>query len=265
MAHSPPMLRFVLPLLLLAAPSLLLLTGCFLTSPTPPIKVLDHAEHGPERADGLVVFLPGFGDDGGVFERYGLVDIVRDDTRFDAVGAHAHFGFYRDFSVLPRLETDVVGPALRMGYERIWLVGTSMGGFGAVSYAAAHPDEIAGVMLIAPYLGGPAVLDEIRAQGFEDWSPGELEGPSGDRADVTRRNWAWMRAQLNDPEGTPIYLGYGEQDPSVADFQILEGQLPEDRVFSIPGPHGWLAWTPIFDELASRALAGDRAPSAEPL
>ena len=83
-------------------------------------RVLDHAEHGPERADGLVVFLPGFGDDGGVFERYGLVDIVHEQTRFDALGAHAHFGFYRDFSVLPRLESDVVGPALAFTVPSEW-------------------------------------------------------------------------------------------------------------------------------------------------
>lgn len=246
MLQAPGMFR-IAPFLLLA--------GCFLTSPTPPIRVLDHTEHGPERADGLVVFLPGFGDDGGVFERYGLVDIVHEQTRFDALGAHAHFGFYRDFSVLPRLESDVVGPALRLGYERIWLVGTSMGGFGAVSYAAAHPDEVAGVILMAPYLGEPEVLDEIRAAGLDAWSPGEIEGPAGDRSDVTRRNWAWIKAQLAADDGTPIYLGYGEQDPSVADFQLLQNALPEGRAFSIPGPHGWLAWTPVFDELADRALA----------
>ncbi len=236
--------------------------GCFLTSPTPPIRVLDHAEHGPERAEGLVVFLPGFGDDGGVFERHGLVDIVREQTRFDALGAHAHFGFYRDFSVLPRLESDVVGPALRLGYERIWLVGTSMGGFGAVSYAAAHPDEVAGVILMAPYLGEPEVLDEIRAEGLDAWSPGDLDGPAGDRSDVTRRNWAWIKTQLADG-GTPIYLGYGEQDPSVADFRLLRDALAEDHVFSIPGPHGWAAWTPVFDELADRALAPGQSASSK--
>lgn len=234
----------------------MVLGGCFLASPTPPMRVMDHAPRGPERAEGLVVFLPGFGDDGGVFDRYGLVAILNDETRFDALGAHAHFGFYRDFSVLPRLEQDVIGPALRMGYERIWLVGTSMGGFGAVSYAAAHPDEVAGVIIMAPYLGEPEVLAEIREQGLADWDPGELDG-GDDRAWVTRRNWSWIREQLQDPEGTPIYLGYGEQDPGVPEFQLLEALLPEERVVHLPGPHGWAAWTPIFDRLADRAFEGD--------
>lgn len=233
----------------------LTLGGCFLTSPTPPLRVMDHAPRGPERAEGLVVFLPGFGDDGGVFERYGLVEILARETRFDALGAHAHFGFYRDFSVLPRLETDVIGPARGMGYERIWLVGTSMGGFGAVSYAAAHPEDVAGVIIMAPYLGEPEVLEEIREQGLEAWEPGDVAAMEDDRAKVTRRNWAWMRAQLADPEGTPIYLGYGEQDPSVADFQLLEAALPEDHVVHLPGPHGWHAWTPVFDRLVERAFA----------
>jgi pimeloyl-ACP methyl ester carboxylesterase len=239
-----------------AALAAVALTGCFLTSPTPPMRVMDHAPRGPERAEGLVVFLPGFGDHGGVFDRYGLVDILEAETRFDALGAHAHFGFYRDFSVLPRLERDVIGPARAMGYERIWLVGTSMGGFGAVSYAAAHPAEVKGVILMAPYLGEPAVLEEIRAEGLADWDPGELEG-GDDRAWVTRRNWAWIREQLGDPSGTPIYLGYGEQDPGVPEFEMLEELLPEQRVVHLPGPHGWAAWTPVFDRLVDRAFAAE--------
>lgn len=234
------------------------LGGCFIASPTPPMRVMDHAPRGPEQAEGLVVFLPGFGDDGGVFDRYGLVAILEEETRFDALGAHAHFGFYREFSILPRLEADVIGPARRMGYERIWLVGTSMGGFGAVSYAATHPEEVAGVILMAPYLGEPAVLAEIREQGLTEWEPGNLAAMADDRARVTRRNWAWMRDQLRDPNGTPIYLGYGEQDSGVPEFRLLEAALPAERVVHIPGPHGWAAWTPIFDRLVDRAFEDER-------
>lgn len=233
------------------------LSGCFLASPTPPLRTLHYAPHGPAQSRALVVFLPGFGDDGGVFERYEIISALQREPNLDALGVNAHFGFYLDFSILDRLEADVVGPAISMGYRDVWLVGTSMGGFGATSYAAAHPRDVAGIILIAPYLGEPAVLGEIRAQGLEAWEPWGERDPNvvADRDAVTRRNWAWLREQISAPSGTPIYLAWGEQDPSVEDFELLAAALPEGRVFHRPGPHGWAAWTPLFETIAPIALA----------
>lgn len=238
-----------LPGVLVASIGVLFGTGCFLTSPTPPLRIDDHATLGPSRADALVVFLPGFGDDGGVFDRYGLIDAVRAHGRYDAVGAHAHFGFYRDFAVMPRLEEDLVGPARAMGYRKVWLVGTSMGGFGALSYAAAHPRDVAGVVMMAPYLGEPAVLDEIRAQGLDAWEPGDVDAMEDGREKVTRRNWRFVREQLARPGGMPIVLGWGEQDPGVPEFELLATALPEGRLFHRPGGHGWATWSPLFDTI----------------
>ncbi|MBX3251834.1 MAG: alpha/beta fold hydrolase [Myxococcales bacterium] len=242
----------------------LVLTGCFLASPTPPLRTLQYTPHGPSQARGLVVLLPGFGDDGGVFERYEVISLLEREPNLDAIGVHAHFGYYLDFSVLPRLEADVIGPAISMGYRDIWLVGTSMGGFGATSYAAAHPRDVAGVILIAPYLGEPAVLDEIRAQGLEAWEPWATRNSSeiADRDAVTRRNWAWIREQVAAPSGTPIYLAWGEQDPSVETFALLADMLPAERVFHIPGPHGWAAWTPLLETIAPIALSSGRRARA---
>lgn len=236
----------------LSTVALVLATGCFLTSPTPPLRVDDHATLGPARAEALVVFLPGFGDDGGVFDRHGLIDAIRAHGRYDAVGAHAHFGFYQGFSVLPRLEEDVIGPARSLGYRKIWLVGTSMGGFGALSYAAAHPNDVAGVVMMAPYLGEPAVLEEIRAQGLDAWEPGDVDAMEDGRPKVTRRNWRFVREQLARSDGMPIVLGWGEQDSGVPEFELLAATLPEGRVFHRPGGHGWATWTPLFQTILER-------------
>ncbi|MCB9623110.1 MAG: alpha/beta fold hydrolase [Sandaracinus sp.] len=226
--------------------------GCFLTSPTPPLRVDDHATLGPARADALVIFLPGFGDDGGVFDRYGLIEAVRGHGRYDAVGAHAHFGFYQGFTVIERLEEDLVGPARSMGYRKVWLVGTSMGGFGALSYAAVHREDVAGIVIMAPYLGDPEVLAEIRAVGLDAWEPGDVDALEDGRPKVTRRNWAFVREELRRADGLPIVLGWGEQDPGVPEFELLAASLPEGRVFHRPGGHGWATWTPLFETILAQ-------------
>ncbi len=72
---------------------------------------------------------------------------------------------------------DVVLPARAAGYDTIWLAGTSLGGIGALLYLRDHPDDLAGVLALAPYLGEEGVIREIeRAGGPASWQP-----PADDR------------------------------------------------------------------------------------
>ncbi len=236
------------------------LAGCMLTSATPPMRVLDHSARGPSRAEGLVVFLHGLGDDAGSFARRGVVDVVHRQG-WDAVAVGSHFGFYRGFTLVERLQQDVVGPARAMGYRRLWLVGVSMGGFGALSYAEAHPADIDGLVLVAPYLGEAEVLAEARA-GNTAWRPGDLASMEIGRERKSREILAWLMEQTRSEHGMPIFLGYGTRDRNADSHRWLARLLPPNRVYARAGAHKWTVWAPLLAELLPSALAGPRAGGA---
>ncbi len=235
-----------------------LLAGCLLTSATPPLRVLDHTVRGPGRSEGLVVFLHGLGDDAGSFERRGVIDAVHAQG-WDAIAVGAHFGFYRGFTLIDRLAQDVVGPARAMGYRKLWFVGLSMGGFGALSYAQAHPRDVDGLILIAPYLGEARVLAEVRRDGPEVWEPGDLEAMTKGRERKTRAVVAWLLEQTRSERGMPIFLGFGVEDPGAEGHRWLASLLPPDRVYPRAGGHKWTVWAPLLDELLPVALGRRRA------
>ena len=51
-----------------------------------------------------------------------------EDKDFDVISVDAHFGYYKNRDLVPRLHDDVITPAQQNGYEKIWLLGVSMGG-----------------------------------------------------------------------------------------------------------------------------------------
>ncbi|MFW5921199.1 MAG: alpha/beta fold hydrolase [Polyangiales bacterium] len=234
--------------------------GCFggpdtpmiMRSPTPPMRVIEHAPLGPERARGLVVFLPAFAAGLRPFEQHEFVEQAQ-RHRYDVVLADAHFGFYRYLSLVPRLAEDVIVPAEVAGYDRIWLVGASLGGIGSLVYAQARPEDIDGVLLVGPFLGPPRVSEEIReAGGLDAWDPGPMP-VDDDILSLTRRAWAFLKKQPSD-DLPPVYLLYGEADPNVSSQELLAEHLPDDRVIHGPGGHKWHIWAPMFARLTDRAL-----------
>lgn len=240
----------------LAIVSSSILSSCMLTSPGRPMRVLDYADQGSHRARGLLVFLHGLGDNAASFDRWGLVDRAK-QLGFDAIAVGSHFGYYRGFTLVEALEHDVLTPARTMGYRNIWIVGVSMGGFGALSYAQAHPDDVDGVMLFAPYLGEEEVLTEIRSAGnLGEWEPGDLEAMEDGRPRQTRKVWVWIREQLQarNQSGTPIYLAYGTEDPGAADHALLGTFLPPGRVVTRSGVHKWTTWAPLSETVFDAAL-----------
>ena len=237
-----------------------------LTSATPPMRVLDHTTRGARNARGLVVFMHGLGDNAGSFERWGLVDTVREHG-WDSIAVGSHFGFYQGFTLVERLQEDVIAPAVAMGYRNIWLVGVSMGGFGALSYAEAHPQDIDGVVLMAPYLGEPEVIAEIREnESLGDWDAGNVDAMEDGRPRQSRKVWVWIREQLQARRGrgTPIYLGYGTEDDGAENHALLARFLPSDRVLARAGIHKWTTWGPISEDLFPVAFGGSTAVASAP-
>jgi diacylglycerol O-acyltransferase/trehalose O-mycolyltransferase len=146
--------------------------------------------------------------------------------------------------------SDIIERDWRAGDERI-IAGLSMGGFGAMHYATAHPEVFRAV---AAFSG---VLDPV-GSGFDGGYL--LWGDRTDQADV----WAahdpvGMAAAL---EGKPVYVSWqdgqpGPLDPPEATFDDLEAWVaPQNEAFVArleelgipvtvetgPGTHTWPYW-----------------------
>jgi pimeloyl-ACP methyl ester carboxylesterase len=234
----------------------LVLGGCYvLQTAVVPIPVIAYSAEA-EKARGLVVFLPGYGDGAERFEQQGLVSAVRSiSPDFDMVAVNAHFGYYRDRSIVERLHQDVIAPRAD-SYEQIWLVGVSLGGAGAGSYVESYGDQIDRVILLAPFLGDEAVVEPVvQGGGLKTWKPSD---PADIEDDVTRHFqavWRWYKRILVDGQpGPDIMIGFGEQDRLAPANRLLAGELEPGNAVTIEGGHKWSVWQPVFDTLFATAV-----------
>lgn len=198
----------------------------------------------------LMVFLPGIGDLAQDFVRRGFVDAVRrHGVVAGSVVLDAHYGYYASRALHGLLRDDVIEAAHREGFRSVWMTGISLGGFGAASFAAAHPDRVAGLLLLAPYLGDASLIREIRmAGGARHWEPGAIA-----EDDYPRRLWAWLkREHSGEPASIPIYLGYGKSDRFAQAHHLLAELLPKENVCALPGGHDWKTWDRLWRHFMQR-------------
>lgn len=160
--------------------------------------------------------------------------LVRNVWPVDVLLVDAHVGYYRNRSVVDRLAEDVVGPARARGYRQIWLVGISLGAVGSMLYADAHPEDVDGVVLIAPYPGTESTANKIKmAGGLSRWQLPEVTP-----GDLDTILWHWLQGQTavqSTVKKLPIFFGYGEQDRFRYSAEVLRAALPASHVFTVPG------------------------------
>jgi pimeloyl-ACP methyl ester carboxylesterase len=227
------MMRYLAVMMLVA-----FLSGCSTIFAKTPMDVLTYENPNKDEANQrLFVFLRGIGGSHHSFEEKGLVaEVWARGLPFDMAAPNAHFGYYGDRNLVTRLKEDVIDPARARDYKKIWLVGVSMGGLGALLYLMERPQDIAGVYLIAPYLGTESFLAEIEAAGgVRQWNPGGYNAEK----DWQRMLWHWMKTAIADSPAKIVYLGYGTNDPYKSGQQLLAPLLPRDRVYSIDGGHDY--------------------------
>jgi pimeloyl-ACP methyl ester carboxylesterase len=226
--------------------------GCStLAPPSVPLRTVDLAVSG---ADGggrcLAVLLPGRHDEPERFAKAGFARAVASrGLPVDLVAVDAHLGYFRTRTVVERLRTDVIAPAQAAGYETIWIVGTSLGGLGGLLYLREHPEDLDGVLALAPYLGEPRLLQEIdRAGGPTRWIPQATtrEGDPG------RELWSWLGPWAIGSPAVPLHLGWGIADDFDASNRMLAGLLPHDRVYTAVGGHDWRTWEELWESFLDR-------------
>ncbi|MRR14907.1 MAG: alpha/beta hydrolase [Deltaproteobacteria bacterium] len=229
----------VLAILMLACA----LTGCALFA-TAPMDVLTYKHQSDAAHEGLFVFLRGIGGSHCSFEEEGLVaDVWARDLPFDMAAPNAHFGYYERGNLVSRLKEDVIDPARARGTRKIWLVGVSMGGLGALLYLKERPEDIAGVYLISPFLGTQYFLDEIKAAGgVNQWDP----GPYNAMLDWQRMLWHWLKTDPAGCRDKVVYLGYGTEDVYKSASQLLAPMLPPSHVYAIAGAHDYQTFKTLW-------------------
>ena len=210
----------------------------------------------------LVVLLPGAADYGDAYIDEGFVKMIRDrNLSADVIAPDATIRYYLDGTVTTRLHDDLIGPAKQRGYERTWLIGISMGGFGSLFYPSQRAGEVDGVLALAPYLGDEPMIRAIAdAGGLAKWTP-PAEAPTT-KDNYQAQFWRWLReTQVEGKPGPTVWLGWGTEDGLGRADGLLAQVLPKERLLSAPGKHDWPPWKQMFaDFLARSPLATDCAP-----
>jgi len=152
-----------------------------------------------------------------------------------------------DRSILELLYRELVQPARAQGCA-VWLGGISLGGYLALSFAARHGAALAGLCLLAPYLGSHIITDEVARDGLEHWTPGELAAD-----DEERRVWRFIKT-LRAGE-LRVYLGLGRDDRFVARHRLLAAALAAPSVHTVAGGHDWPTWRTLWDNFLDAQFA----------
>ena len=232
-----------------------LLAGCFSLRPAEtPIPTVTLAQAPPESRC-LVLLLPGRGDAPDDFAAAGFAEIARNQgIEAEVVAVDSHMGYFRDRSILERLQADVIAPARRRGFDEIWWVGISLGGLASLLVLDEHPEAVDGVVLLAPFLGqGPTVESLVAGGDLDAWRP-EPDLPAGPDG-LWRRLWTVLQEETADPpQGPPLFLGFGDRDRYRDSHRVLAEELPADRVHVVPGGHDWTTWSLLWTEMTANGL-----------
>lgn len=254
--------------------TLVFVAGCFPPT-TVPIETIRYEAPDKQPPRLLIVYLPGNGDPITVFRKKGLVEAVRQrGLQADIIAVNAHIGYYVNGTVFTRLKEDVIKPAKTRGYEQIWLVGNSLGGYGSLSYVHEYPHDVTGVVMLGPFLGKKEIVDEIKqAGGILQWTPSEIKLKTED--EWNKHLWLWIKDRVQqekipfraeecgqkecDPK---VYLGYGRRDRFSYGQEFLASLLPPEQVLVIDGGHDWTTWTKLWNMLLDREIFSVKPPDA---
>lgn len=258
--HSLP----PLPRLLAAALVLLALAACAprgdIRQPL-PTRLVAAPQPGAERS--LVVVLPGYADSVEDLAAFGIAEAIQAGwPEADVMLTGAAIGYYRAGQMPARVHDEVIAPARADGYREIWLVGASMGGMGVVLYERAHPGELDGLVLFAPFVGRGGLLREIgEAGGARAWDPGPAP-PAMDASNFQREMWRDIRTWPDTPgRAQRVWLAWGEEDRLRRAVPLFAPLLEPSQMLERPGGHTWSVWSPAATEIFTRVRAA-RAPAA---
>lgn len=240
---------------LIVATTVLWSTGCALFSNTNEVIPVQFLASPTGEQRRLVIVLPGRGDNLSIMRRSGIVDAIqRGAPDVDVLLTEMSMRYYVEGRAMERLHKEVVLPA-KARYSEIYLAGASLGGMGALLYEREHPGEMTGLILMAPYMGDPAITNEIKAAGgLAQWTAGEpaaLLVPNN----ASREEWRVVRSLLEQPRASSVWLICGQDDRFFADANLVAEALPPSHFIQLAGGHKWTVWSQgaalVFDRIGA--------------
>lgn len=218
----------------------LLLPGCFWNTGKPALSSRTYV--GPDRV--LIMLLPPIGGKGFYYETYGFIEAVRErGFEADLTILDVSPVLYFKGTIVELIKTKLVESAKASGYKRILLVGTSLGGHGALLYITKCPEDVDGVVVIAPFLGGTHLAKVIEeAGGLNQWE----DCPMFEWR-YACAIWKLLKGYVSHPESrTKIILCYGLDDRFAERNRLLADALPAENVFTVSGGHDWETWKKLW-------------------
>jgi hypothetical protein len=216
--------------------SVFLFSGCSSYTDKPELRFRKFV--GPDRV--LVLLLPTIAGKGSDYELHGFIEAVREKGfKADMKILDVNPVIYLQGRIVEVLKKELVDPAKASGYQKILLVGISLGGHGALLYLTQSSENIDGVVVLAPFIGGYFINDAIeKAGGLHKWENCPLF-----EWDYACDMWKLLKDYMSDPEKQgKVILGYGTEDGFANGNRLLSEQLPPENVFTVPGGHDWTTW-----------------------
>lgn len=208
----------------------------------------------------LLLMLPGAKNTPQQLVDNGFIRALRERALpVDVLALDTHVDLYLERAEIERVLHRTLDEARAHGYRRIWLLGISLGGSGAMICATQRMPEIEGMFLLAPFLGTRGLIAEVEAAGgLSHWQPGEIH-----QRDHERSLLAQVRQSTQDMRGFPsLYLGYGSEDRYRAASIMLAARLHSQRVAVMPGGHDWETWIRLWSMLLEQQPFSNSAAQA---
>ena len=199
----------------------------------------------------LLVMLPGAHLRARDFADQGFAEALHlRHRRVDLIAGGLVHDDYLAGEVAALLHERVIGPAMARGYARLWLMGISLGGLGALLYARERPASVDGLILLAPFFATRgAIAEVVAAGGLAGWEPGTSTSAAAERDRL-----AWLASRPFAAAGQPrLYLGYGRGDRYAPASRVLADSLPGERVVVAEGGHDWPTWACLWRRILAIA------------
>jgi pimeloyl-ACP methyl ester carboxylesterase len=198
----------------------------------------------------LLLMLPGAKNTPQQMVDNGFIRALRErNLPVDVLALDAHADLYLNRTDIETSLHRTLDEVRSHGYRRIWVLGISLGGSGAMICATQRTAEIEGVFLLAPFLGTRGIIAEIEtAGGLSRWQAGGIGSRDHERALLEQ-----IRCSLLGTDKFPvIYLGFGSEDRYRGASAMLFEHMPPHCVIMKSGGHDWETWKILWDLLLDK-------------
>lgn len=192
----------------------------------------------------LVVLLPTMGGKGSHYETQGFLDEVWErgfEASMEVLDVKP--SLYLGSRIVELVKTEVIEPAKAEGFEKFYLVGTSLGGHGVLLYATTYPEDVDGIIILAPFISGDLASEAIEeAGGLDKWVDCPFLA-----WDYACNLWKSLKVYVSDSRNQKkVVLGFGREDRFADQCRVLADVLLPERVFTVPGGHDWATWKKLW-------------------